>query len=433
MDKYKTYKLSEIATVQTGPFGSQLHREDYVEIGTPIITVEHLGENRIVHENLPRVCDEDKERLSKYSLRTNDIVFSRVGSVDRRAFVSENEDGWLFSGRCLRVRTNSENIDSKFLSFYFGQESFKEYIRGIAVGATMPSINTKILSDIQITLPSIEEQKAIAKILSSLDDKIELNRQMNRTLEAMARAVFKAWFVDFEPVRANSENRPSESASPEIAKLFPSEFENDIPKGWELRELREAFEINPFRKLVKGQTAKFLDMANVPIFGHSITNLSEREFYSGMKFIAGDTLLARITPCLENGKTAFVDFLNNGEVGFGSTEFIVLRPKNLPEYFAYLLCRDEDFRAFAIQSMTGTSGRQRVQTDQLASYKIALPSNVNLISKKLGDVLTPMVHRISQNSVETKSLSQIRDSLLPRLISGKIKVGAAESETVQSV
>lgn len=151
-------------------------------------------------------------------------------------------------------------------------------------------------------------------------------------------------------------------------------------------------------------------MANVPTSGHSISNLAEREFSSGMKFINGDTFLARITPCLENGKTAFVDFLKKDEVGFGSTEFIVLRPKKLPDYFAYLLCRFDDFRAFATQSMTGTSGRQRVQTDRLATYKMAMPFNIELISDKLEKILTPMVNKISSNSIENQKLAQLRDS-----------------------
>lgn len=136
--------------VQTGPFGSQLHQEDYVTDGTPIITVEHLGDNRIIHQDLPCVSDADRQRLAKYSLRTGDIVFSRVGSVDRRAIVREAENGWLFSGRCLRVRPDPEKLDSQWLSYFFGLPAFKQYIRGIAVGATMPSINTKILSDVPI-------------------------------------------------------------------------------------------------------------------------------------------------------------------------------------------------------------------------------------------------------------------------------------------
>ena len=126
------------AGIQTGPFGRQLHQENYVQFGTPIMTVEHLGKNRIVHTNLPQVSDEDKARLSKYVLKTGDIVFSRVGSVDRRALVQPAEDGWLFSGRCLRVRPNPDRLDAQWLSYFFGLPAFKNYIRGIAVGATMP-------------------------------------------------------------------------------------------------------------------------------------------------------------------------------------------------------------------------------------------------------------------------------------------------------
>ncbi len=188
--------------VQTGPFGSQLHQEDYVEVGSPIITVEHLGDNRILHENMPCVTDDDKNRLSKYHLKSGDVVFSRVGSVDRRALVRDAEDGWLFSGRCLRVRADKNKIDPVYLSYFFGLETFKNYIRSIAVGATMPSINTKILSDVPIYYPQLDRQKEIANVLYSIDEKIELNRQINQSLEQIAQAIFKSWFVDFDPVKA---------------------------------------------------------------------------------------------------------------------------------------------------------------------------------------------------------------------------------------
>ena len=205
--KFRCDKLVDLCVekigVQTGPFGSQLHQKDYVEIGTPIITVEHLGENRIEHSNTPYVSDEDRQRLAKYTLKEGDIVFSRVGSVDRRAIVRKQENGWLFSGRCLRVRVDNKKIDSRYLSYFFGHEGFKNHIRSIAVGATMPSINTKILSEICVYYPEQQEQKAIAHVLGTLDDRIELNRRMNETLEAMAHALFKSWFVDFDPVIDN--------------------------------------------------------------------------------------------------------------------------------------------------------------------------------------------------------------------------------------
>ncbi|MGH9801829.1 MAG: restriction endonuclease subunit S, partial [Blastocatellia bacterium] len=137
-------------------------------------------------------------------------------------------------------------------------------------------------------------------------------------------------------------------------------------------------------------------------------------------------LLARITPCLENGKTAFVDFLPKGRTGWGSTEFIVIRPKPpLPEYFAYLLCREPDFRAFAIQSMTGTSGRQRVQVDSLGKYPLTIPSDK--VGERFGEIIAPLIARISRNSEESSSLAEMRDALLPKLISGQLRIPEAEA------
>ena len=262
--------------VQTGPFGTQLHQSDYVIKGTPIITVEHLGENRIIHSDTPFVSDSDKLRLNKYTLQEGDIVFSRVGSVDRRALVRGNEDGWLFSGRCLRVRVNRKKIDPVYLSYFFGLNSFKNHIRNIAVGATMPSINTKILSEIPIYFPSLINQKKIGKILLEIDDKIELNRQLNQTLEDIAQAIFKCWFVDFDPVKAKMQAKAArkspediETAAMEvlaggndiskisakrrkelakIAKLFPDELVDSelgpIPRGWGVKKVKDIWCVN---------------------------------------------------------------------------------------------------------------------------------------------------------------------------------------------
>ena len=144
---------------------------------------------------------------------------------------------------------------------------------------------------------------------------------MNRTLEATARAIFKSWFVDFDPVRAKIDGRQPEGMDAETAALFPAAFEDSelgkIPKGWRVAPLPEVIEVNPKRSLSKGQLAPYLDMKNMPTQGHYPDNWFDRPFKSGTKFINGDTLLARITPCLENGKTAFVDFLEDEVVGWG--------------------------------------------------------------------------------------------------------------------
>ena len=412
--------------IQTGPFGSQLHQRDYVSEGTPIITVEHLGDNRITHEDMPYVSDQDKERLSRYTLREGDIVFSRVGSVDRRALVRQSEQGWLFSGRCLRVRPDRSKIDPAYLSYFFGLPAFQEYIRSIAVGATMPSLNTRILSEVPILYPSLAEQRAIAQVLGMLDDKIELNRQMNETLEEMARALFKSWFVDFEPVRAKMEGRWRRGESlpglpAELSDLFPGRLVGsgvgEVPEGWEVRALREVVELNPREPMKKGTVAPYLDMAALPVSGPNPREAVSREFKSGTRFRNGDTLLARITPCLENGKTAFVQSLPEGTVGWGSTEFIVMRaiPAVPPEY-TYLLARDAAFREHAIQSMTGTSGRQRVQVNALAPYPLANPPAE--VWTEFSALVSPVFAQTAFNRQESLALATQRDALLPRLVSG---------------
>jgi type I restriction enzyme S subunit len=264
---------------------------------------------------------------------------------------------------------------------------------------------------------------------------------MNETLEAMARALFKSWFVDFLPVRAKMAARTQTGDPPpapqseaarqagglpkHLADLFPDSFEDSelgaIPKGWTVAPLPDIIDVNPTRALRKGEIAPYLDMANMPTRGHSPDVVIERPFGSGMRYVNGDTLVARITPCLENGKTAYVDFIKDGQVGWGSTEYIVLRPKPpLPTEFAYCLARSEEFRDFAIQSMTGSSGRQRVPTESLSHLLVVSPSKD--VAELFGRLIKPLFARASDAAEESRALAALRDTLLPKLISGELRV-----------
>lgn len=171
---WRKLRLHEVASVKTGPFGTQLHQHDYVESnGTPIITVEHLSERGLIHNNLPLVSDNDKQRLSQYLIREGDIVFSRVGSVDRSTIVKKDEAGWLFSGRLLRLRPKKYDVHSPYLNYFFHTDKFRHHMRSIAVGGIMPSINTSILSNVIVHLPPLDEQKAIASLLETWDTAID--------------------------------------------------------------------------------------------------------------------------------------------------------------------------------------------------------------------------------------------------------------------
>lgn len=177
-------------SIQTGPFGSQLHSGDYKDEGVPIITVEHLGDNEIIHSNLPLVGEEDYLRLSKYKLITGDLVFSRVGAIDRCAYVSENENGWLFSGRCLRVRPG-KLFDQKFLSYLLNHYSSRQWILNNSVGSTMRCLNTTILSELPIILPSLDEQKDIGDKLTSIDDQIQIIRREYEKLKKIKQGLMQ--------------------------------------------------------------------------------------------------------------------------------------------------------------------------------------------------------------------------------------------------
>ncbi len=160
--------------VQTGPFGSQLHAADYVFRGIPSIMPQNIGDNRVVREGIAQITVEDAERLNRYRVRTGDIVYSRRGDVERRALIRNAEDGWLCGTGCLRVRFGDVHVNPTFASYYLGDPNVREWIVRHAHGATMPNLNTAILSALPFVLPPLPEQRAIAHILGTLDDKIEL-------------------------------------------------------------------------------------------------------------------------------------------------------------------------------------------------------------------------------------------------------------------
>ena len=274
-------------------------------------------------------------------------------------------DGKFWVNNHAHIVRGNHRADTGFLLYALSELD----VRGYLTGSTMPKLTQGNLNRVSLLTPPLTEQRAIARILGTLDDKIELNRRMNETLEAMARALFKDWFVDFGPTRAKIEGRDPYLA-PEIWDLFPEKLDEDgKPEGWETKALSEVIELNPERSLRKGAVAPYLAMANMPTKGHIPSAVVDRFFGSGMRFSQGDTLVARITPCLENGKTAYVDFLQDGEIGWGSTEYIVMRPEPpFPNEFAYCLARSTSFREFAIQNMTGTSGRQRVPVTVISKF-----------------------------------------------------------------
>ena len=387
-------QLKTIADIQTGPFGSQLHKEDYVETGTPIVTVEHLGNRVFTEQNLPRVSDSDKARLIKYTLSTGDIVFSRVGSVDRCSYVDKSHDGWMFSGRCLRVRP-TELVDSLYLYYYFCLEETKQFVRNIAVGATMPSINTKLLGEVEIALPDLNNQKRIAAVLSSLDDKIENNQKLNDNLYAQAKATTKQWI----------------SKSTGDYELLPlSNIASINPDTYSPKETWKYVNYLDTSSITEGCIAEI----------QHITPSSEKLPSRARRKIApNDIVFSTVRPNQRHYGIISEPLPNM----LGSTGFAVIRSKNplVCNELIYLCLTENEFiekmQQLAEQS---TSTFPAIKPSDLGVCEIPCPKDQS--STSFTETLKSLFALIAANQRENISLSEIRDVLLPKLMSGEIDV-----------
>ena len=391
--------------------GSQV----YLEQGEiALIRSQNVFNGGFNRKGLVYINNDAANQLSNVTVQKSDILLNITGeSVGRCCQVASDVLPARVNQHVAIIRTNLDEIYPDYLRYFLISPSMQSLMLSWAhAGATRKALTKGMIESFSVPKPSIKIQQAIAHILGTLDDKIELNRQMNETLEGIARALFKSWFVDFDPVRAKAEGRDT-GLPKHIADLFPDSFEEselgEIPAGWTAEPLPELIEVNPSRPLRRGVVAPYLDMKNMPICGHSPATITQRPFTSGMRFTKGDTLLARITPCLENGKTAYVDFLAEGQIGWGSTEYIVLCPKlPLPAQFAYCLARSTEFRNFAIQSMTGSSGRQRVQASSLSHFLLAAPPAA--IAKQFGNAVQPLFTRAKFATEQSDTLASLRDT-----------------------
>jgi len=394
---WQGYKLGEVAEVQTGPFGSQLHMRDYKSVGTPIVTVEHIGDNRILHSNLPLVGEEDRTRLNKYSLKTGDIVFSRVGSVDRCAFVHETENGWMFSGRLLRVRSHLEKVDPCFLSFYFSQESFKETIRMIAVGATMPSINTSILSEVDVFLPPLPEQHAIAGVLSSLDDKIDLLHRQNKTLEGIAEALWQKMFVE-EPDPGWQKGK--------LEDLVTSIETGKRPKGG----------IDP--NLLFGVPSIGAESINgVGNYDYYETKYVTEEYYNSMRSgkVQNYDILIYKDGAYIGKKSMFANGFPFEKCCINEHVFILRTGKVNVQLFLYFTLEQEE-----LEQLNANSAQPGLNQTALKSFELTIPPDS--IINRFGEKTRNFIDKIFSNSIEIRTLSRLRDTLLPKLMSGEVRV-----------
>ena len=426
--------------IQTGPFGSQLHTSDYKEIGVPVVMPTNIGDGGIAVEGIARIGQEDVERLQQHKLQLDDIVFSRRGDVTKNALVRAHEAGWLCGTGCLKVRLGDQSIaDAKFISYCLRLPDTKEWLIRHAVGATMPNLNTGILSAVPITLPPLSVQLEIAEILGALDDRITLLRETNATLEAIAQVLFKSWFVDFDPVRAKAEGRQPEGIDATTAALFPDSFEESelglVPKGW------EAGVLSDLASFQNGYAFRSQDWVDT---GHPVVKIGDVK--PGLINFSG---CSRVAPTTVVGLERFK--LSRGDLLVGMTGYVGetgLVPRVEPDAYinqrvgrlvtraglsdigmVYCAVRDPAYKAYA-ESQSHGSAQANVSGAALLAYPVVIPSPEVL--SRFNHIVEPLLESILSNHEQAQTLTQLRDTLLPRLISGQLRLPEAMAEITKS-
>ncbi len=397
--EWKEVRLGDIADVQTGPFGSQLHKSDYIAEGIPCIMPTNIGPHlNFIVDGIAHVSEVDANRLSRHLTEIGDIIYARRGDIEKCAYVTTNEEKWLCGTGCLKIRCNNE-VNSRFIAYLLSTAECKKWITGNAVGTTMLNLSKGILSNLPLLVPSHEDQHRIASILSSLDRKIELNNKINADLEEMAQAIFKNWFVDFEPFKDG--------------KFVDSEL-GMIPEGWKVGTLADIAEItmgqSPAGNSLNENREGMIFYQGSSDFGFRFPSI--RVFTTEPKRLAvansvlfsvrapvGDINVAKEECCIGRGVASI-------KSKYGHDSYLFYTMKSLHKLFDSF---DGEGTVFG-----------SINKKTLSAIQILLPSDG--IVEQFNNIASSFDDRIRSLSDENSRLSLLRDTLLPRLMSGELEV-----------
>lgn len=375
-------KISELVKngeviIKTGPFGTQLKASEYVKMGTPVLNVKNLGYGRVVDEKLDMVGNDTVERLSAHLLRTGDIVFGRKGAVERHAFISQNEKGWMQGSDCIRLRVNSSRINPKYLSYYFLTDKHKAFMVGMCShGTTMASLNQKIIEQIEVPLPSIDVQNKIVALLGCIDEKVKINEKINDNLLEQASSIYQAWFEDF------------------ILS------DGSCPPSWKQGTLAGIADITSGKR-PPVKSAEKTDNAIIPIVGAaSVMGYTTEANHTDKILVTGRVgthgVVQRFnSPCWASDNTLVI-----------TSAFY--------EYTFQILQRI-DYR-----TMNRGSTQPLITQGDMNKVPILIPDNETLL--KFETLVGQLMKQYQVNLLENDKLAELRDALLPRLMSGELDV-----------
>lgn len=425
-ETWKNSRLEDVASkdygMVDGPFGSNLPASLYVNDGIPVVRGSNLslGEERFKADEFVFVSEETYKQLERSACKAGDIIFTKKGTLGQTGIVPNNigYDKLLISSNQMKLTVDSDIADPLFVYYYVSSSESRDRFIRESTASGVPKTNLSYLRKFPIVLPPLPEQRVIARILGVLDDKIELNRRMNHTLEEMARALFKSWFVDFDPVTAKAEGRVPFGMNAETASLFPAEFEETeegiIPKGWKVGTVGEAFDLT---------------------MGQSPPGETYNEIGDGIAFYQGRTDFGTRYPTPRIYCTAPTRYANPGDTlvsvraPVGDTNMAnekcsigrglaAVRHKSGSRSFTYysMLFLKEEFDVFEGEGTLFGS----ISGDGFRNIKTVIPSP-EIISEFERKVYS-IDQTIENNEGQIKSLASIRNGLLPKLMSGEVRV-----------
>ena len=391
--------------IQGGPFGTQLHASDYVEDGVPITMPKVIGTNGFTEGPFDRVSQEDVERLSTHILQLGDIVVGRKGDLSRRALVRQPNVGWFCGTDCLRIRPDQALADPEWLSYWFGLPEVHDWLHRFATGSTMPNLNTGVLSEVPVLVPPLPEQRAIAEVLGALDDKIESNRRIVSRLQALSSALMeslipKPWVVRLADLDAVSTQNFSSIGS-DIYPLVKPGLTGDVER---VRKYIATADVSgsDVTGCEIGITAELPSRANMQPG-------SDRIWFAKMK--GERKVLWTMTEDDEYWNPYIL-----------STGFAGVQPASNYGAIAYTAVLTQEFDEIKESLSTGTT-MQAVNNQSLSLMGIVAPESVP--AAEVETLMRPLYRRSMAARLEYEHLAEIRDALLPALLSGRIRVPVA--------
>lgn len=382
--KWEKVKLGDIATcIQPGPFGSQLHNSDYSKEGTPIIMPKDIVGGAIVHSGLLKVSEEHVKRLSRHQVYEGNLMVARKGDVRKCAYITANENGWMTGSDCLKVVLDESKCYPKFIYYQLRSEHIGRWLEKVSIGATMPSLNTGLLSGIEMVLPPIEIQKQIAGILSVYDDLIENNRKQIKLLEEAARRLYKEWFVDLRFPRHEN-----------------TKIVDGVPEGWSRTNINEILTFHRGYDLTKNE----MKAGRYPVVGSTTVIGYHNEFK-----IKGPGIVTGRSGSL--GKYQFIwdNFWPH------NTSLYISDYKDHNIFFVYSLLQTVDFA-----SLNNGGAIPTLNRNVLSNIEVIEPTDE--LQEMFAKIAEAQYRKIRNLEKQNNQLKMARDVLLPKLMSGEVEV-----------